>query len=202
MSIDASYSTVAFEYSDLYARYNITSRQGLLDRIKFLEQAGIPVLITKRGRKKFVASSTLQWLDDLHEHLQSGGRLAGFVPNLSQESQTKHVNSFVVPNDDGVEEIAKEITQGIQIRSSIDLIQLASAIAYSVRKPQDPYSNYKQLEEIYQNGWHISSQNLRELINRSLAHSGGEIAWGGFKAIRVKRGWWKIQKDLSDRLVP
>jgi hypothetical protein len=81
----------------------------------------------------------------------------------------------------------------IQSLSTEQFLELAQAIALLIR-PTDPFANYEQLERFLRFGWHIHSNQLKELIG--LHPKGDRFEWGGFVLTRVKtrKPWWKVER--------
>jgi hypothetical protein len=139
---------------ELQTRYNIT-RTPLYSRLKALGFT----LGKDSNNCSFATPEQIATLDELNEHLKSGGNLKNFIHSgkitvLSPTEQNTEQNT-VVP----MEKVAPENS----IAQMDYFLQVGEAIASSLRSPLE---NLKELEMAYQNKWLLEKKVLRNLLNR------------------------------------
>ena len=133
--------------AELMQRYGLSSRQSLYGRLKSLG------LVLEKGDSNKVCATDeqVQLLDELDEHLNSGGRLKGFLP------ATK-----TIP----VSDISEEVLSGSGVVSEGEISVLESlvgALATNIR-PRSPLWYHEELEKAAAGGWLLTGKEVRELI--------------------------------------
>ncbi|MGL5922177.1 hypothetical protein [Chroococcidiopsis sp.] len=132
----------------LEKRYSI-AKSVLYDRMNAL---GIKP--EKIGNRSYLSGEQLQLLDELQEHMKSGGSLAMFADRISK--QTAEQSNMMV---------AGQTTEQSTEQSALLRIVTASLLD---RQPApttlDPFENRRKLKEIAEEGWHISTSELLPLL--------------------------------------
>ena len=130
--------------ADLPDRYAI-GKQAIYNR---LEHLGIKP--HKQGRNAFIWSDQLEVLDKLHAHLQAGGFLADFEsPNVESSGLTSSLSQAMVQNLGSMRDV-----------SDAPLLPIAIAL----HSPPDPLLPHRQLKEVAEQGWQITTSQLKAII--------------------------------------
>jgi hypothetical protein len=176
--------------NQLVARYNL-ARSAVYSR---MEALGIKA--ERIGNKSYLNAEQLQLMDDLHDFIGSGGITAEFqeMRGLQRSKETPNEQSF------GLSTIQPDIAQLVAAITAA----VASRLQPSAPEP-DPFAYYEVLERAYQNGWHLSTSEVADLLNllpseirqygdsfseagfiftRAGYRAGGEVAWRVSKVVK------------------
>jgi hypothetical protein len=176
--------------NQLMVRYNLV-RSAIYTR---MEALGIKA--ERIGNKAYLNAEQIRQMDDLHDFIGAGGTTAEF-----QEMRG-------IPRS---KEVASEQSSGLSTIQP-DFAQLVAAITAAIASrlqpsaPEpDPFAYYEVLERAYQNGWHLSTSEVADLLDllpseirqygdsfseagfiftRAGYRSGGEVAWKVSKVVK------------------
>ena len=152
-----------------------TSKQTVYTR---MEALGISPF--KQGKRAYIHLDQLHQLDALHEHLAAGGHLQDFSTSASETTQLEEVDvsTHAISNTNAPLErlvnAAESLTEA--------LMEIAAA---------DPISNWRRLQEVVENGWLLTTSQVRELTG---AKPHGQ-SWRRGSFVFRKRG--KIGREAS-----
>ena len=143
-----------------------------------MEALGISPI--KQGKRAYIHLDQLHQLDALHEHLAAGGHLQDFSTSASETTQLEEVDvsTHAISNTNAPLErlvnAAESLTEA--------LMEIAAA---------DPISNWRRLQEVVENGWLLTTSQVRELTG---AKPHGQ-SWRRGSFVFRKRG--KIGREAS-----
>jgi len=174
--------------ASLQTRYSLNSRQAVYDRISALK-------ITPAARGK-LSGGQLGKLDELNEHLKSGGILSDF-----ESSHTEVMPAPVIFEDFANElaiELAIELATPAKVsdNDSENFIELIERIAAALKPAADPLQHYAALERAIASSWLLSSSEVRSLIGTK--PKGDRFQRGSFVFIRAGKigaqSAWRVVK--------
>jgi len=176
--------------ASLQTRYSLNSRQAVYDRISALK-------ITPAARGK-LSGGQLGKLDELNEHLKSGGILSDF------ESSHTEVMPAPVIFEDFAKELAIELAIELATPAKVsgndgeNFIELIERVAAAL-KPADPLQHYAALERAIASSWLLSSSEVRSLIGTK--PKGDRFQRGSFVFIRAGKiggqSAWRVVKVIT-----
>src|SRR6478672_8061517 len=139
--------------SELQARYNLTSKQSVYDRMKALE-----IVPVSRGE---ISSQALDKLDKLNEFMKKnpGTKIWEFPRNVEYESSEQLDNS-TRQLDKSTGQLDKSTGQ---LDNFNETLQLVEAIARHFATNQDPLAKYKALEYAANHIMLLPSSKIKEL---------------------------------------
>ncbi|MBD2437335.1 hypothetical protein [Nostoc sp. FACHB-110] len=161
---------------DLTNRYNI-GKTALYARF---EAAGIKPI--KEGTRSYISTEELEELDGLDSYLKTGGVLSEFRPTI-------------VP----VEEISSiAMLQNEPANFTTNwLMNVVERLIFTSRK--SPLDRYRELEEVAQNGWVLSTSDIEAIIGIKPRILG--MAYGSFQISRCgkvgREAGWIIKKKAN-----
>ena len=122
-----------------------TSKQTVYTR---MEALGISPI--KQGKRSYIHLDQLRQLDALHDHLAAGGHLQDFSTSAIETTQLEEVENYSISNTDA------PLTRLVNAAESLTgaLMDIAAA---------DPISNLRRLQEATENGWLLTTSQVREL---------------------------------------
>jgi hypothetical protein len=159
---------------ELLERYGLKTRQTLYDRLKALD---INLAKDEKGHN-YATPEQLEQLDQLDQHLQTpGATLASFTPITRTE---------IAPADtlpDSLPAIPEDTALDTQVDGR--LLVLAQAIA-SQMNPRSPLWYMDELKRAAEEGWLLTTAEVRELIGVKPTAAQGEDTY--------QRGCWLFTK--------
>lgn len=132
-------------------RYGIKTRQAMYDRLNSL---GL-TLEKDASNRNYATPEQLVILDDLHQHLKGGGTLRTYTPPTETHLEDT-VNHTV---EDAVLDKGNDIP--LDVFPSLDT--LIDTILKRVL-PTDELAHHATLERAYQQGWLLSTSEVKSLI--------------------------------------
>lgn len=169
--------------ADLMRRYNLQSRTGLANRLNALKIAAY-----KEGKSFFVPVEAIDQLDALAECLKSGAKLdeCALAVNEQMNNGISSTPFTSIPTE------RTPITPPINIQfpSTITLRLLPEDVfGVELLRDRDPLQQLRSLTDASDNGWHLPTSLLLELLNlRSLPRkNNGLFQRLGFTFERVGR---------------
>ena len=173
-----------------------TSKQTVYTR---MEALGISPF--KQGKRAYIHLDRLRQLDALHDHLAAGGHLQDFAMTAIETHPVEgvDVSNYSRSNTDA------PLTRLVNAAESL------TGALMDVASP-DPISNLRRLQEAADNGWLLTTSQVRELTGakphgpswrrgsfefRKRGKIGREAAWG---VERSSRGLPKLQQNLPHRV--
>jgi hypothetical protein len=162
--------------SELQARYNLSSKQSIYDRIKALH-----IQTVKRGE---ISSDSLDNLDNLDKFLKNnpGATLSDFPKNAEAVTASK------LDLSTGQLDLSTR-----QLDNFNETLQLVETIARHFKVETDPLAKYKALEYAANHILLLPTSKIQELIGIKPRKS--PIEWGNF--IIWKRTEVKIGRELA-----
>ena len=165
-------------------RYGI-GRTALYDRFKHAN-----IKPSKEGTRSFVSGEQLAELDRLNDHLAAGGSLSDFKPvyryaAASYGEQEEEESLASLPNS------SVDIQRTVPSANLEVLVQAVSegvsqALAASQTQPNTPLWYMKELKQAAEEGWLLTTKEVRQLISVKPQTPKGEKVY--------KRGCWLFQK--------
>jgi len=205
-----------FPVKSLMERYNIT-RSVLYNRFK-----GLGIVPTKFGRQSYVTGEELALLDQLHEYIQAGGYITGFIREFKIEEETEALPSEQSIEHNGNHTTATQKRNGNQLTTQETVIEspevleriIETTVSSTVKamsstrastlhaSNEDTLEDLETLQRIADNGWLIPTKRLAQIINRApstLARK-PEVNYCGFRLIRAQQegnqSLWRVQKPV------
>jgi len=194
-----------FPVKSLMERYNIT-RSVLYNRFK-----GLGIVPTKFGRQSYVTGEELALLDQLHEYIQAGGYITGFIREFKIEEETETLPSEQPIERNGNNATATVKRNGNQLATQNSVIEspevlekvIETTVSSTVKairaSNEDTLEDLETLQRIADNGWLIPTKRLAQIINRApstLARK-PEVNYCGFRLIRAhqegNQSLWRVQ---------
>lgn len=170
--------------SDLEARYGIKGA-ALYNRFDAvgLERKG-------SGRPAYFSREQTQLLDELHTHIQRGGRLADFLHPVQQNSSGNasdvEKGSLSQPAWSLPAHFAAFLRTDVINLVTGSLIKVGSAIFPPPLPPAKrglELAYLRELEEAYRSGWYLSTENLANLLglqSKTITNYGDRFEDAGF----------------------
>ena len=202
-----------FPVKNLMERYNIT-RSVLYNRLK-----GLGIVPTKFGRQSYVTGEELALLDQLHDYIQAGGYITGFIKDYKMEEETESLpfeqkverngsNATATQKQNGnqlaMQETVIESPEVLEriiettVSSTVKAMSSTQAIALRASN-EDTLEDLETLQRIADKGWLIPTRRLAEIIDRApstLARK-PEVNYCGFRLIRSQQegnqSLWRVQ---------
>jgi len=162
--------------SELQARYNLTSRQSVYDRIKALH-----IETVQRGE---ISSDSLDKLDKLDKFLKNN-------PGTSISEFPKHTEAITTTK--------LKLSTG-QLDNFNETLQLVEALARHFAANQDPLAKYKALEYAANHMMLLPSSKVRELTGAKPSKNGFQRGIFIFSKTENKIGRetaWRVQMTPS-----
>jgi biotin operon repressor len=190
-----------YSVADLEERLGI-SRSNVYKRLDALNIKG-----EKVGGKVFFNADQYQQLKALNLHILKGGTLTDYPPlnngkqaepDLSRPSQDK-----LVVSRETQDKVDRQMETAIALSGVLDTI--ASKVIAMLPTPSepmpeqpDPLAQLRQLQEVCDRGWLLSSSQLAPLLNRQSLPSGDSFERFGFRFSRSGKNGsesaWRIEK--------
>ena len=162
--------------ASLQERYSLSSRQAVYDRIAALR-------ITPAARGK-LSTGQLGKLDELNEHLKSGGILSDF--------ESSHTEIIPAP----IATIGPTTPAKLTSSDGENFIELIERVAAALKPTADPLQHYTSLERAIASSWLLSTAEVRSLI--STKPHGDRFQRGSFIFIRSGKiggqSAWRVAK--------
>lgn len=166
--------------ASLQTRYSLNSRQAVYDRISALK-------ITPAARGK-LSDGQLDKLDELNEHLKSGGILSDFESSHTEVIPT--TISLIEPATAAVKPAGSD---------NENFIELIERVAAALKPAADPLQHYTALERAIASSWLLSTAEVRSLI--STKPHGDRFQRGSFIFIRTGKiggqAAWRVAKVVT-----
>jgi len=194
-----------YPVKSLMERYNIT-RSVLYNRFK-----GLGIVPTKFGRQSYVTGDELALLDQLHEYIQAGGYITGFIRDyqIQEEPESLPSEQAVEHNGNGKATTQtkhrKELVANSQLLQSPEGLEkvIESTVSSTVKairaSNEDSLEDLETLQRIADNGWLIPTKRLAKIIDRApstLARK-PEVQYCGFRLIRAQQegnqSLWRVR---------
>lgn len=161
--------------ASLQEKYSLSSRQAVYDRLAALK-------ITPAARGK-LSTGQVDKLDELNEHLKSGGNLADF----------EHSHTEIIPAP--IATIEPTTIAKPAVADGENFIELIERVAAAL-KPADPLQHYTALERAIASSWLLSTAEVRSLIGTK--PMGDRFQRGSFIFIRSGKiggqSAWRVAK--------
>lgn len=165
--------------ASLQTRYSLNSRQAVYDRISALK-------ITPAARGK-LSGGQLSKLDELNEHLKSGGILGDF--------ESSHTEIIPAP----IATIKPATPAKPAGSDGENFIELIERVAAALKPAADPLQHYAALERAIASSWLLSSSEVRSLISTN--PTGDRFQRGSFVFIRTGKiggqSAWRVTKVVT-----
>ncbi|MBD2489037.1 hypothetical protein [Aulosira sp. FACHB-615] len=165
----------------LTSRYNI-GKTALYARF---DAAGVKPI--KEGTRSYISHQDLEELDRLDSYLKTGGVLSEFRPSI-------------VP----IEEISSiEMLQDEPDNLAANwLMNVVERLIFTSQK--SPLDRYRELEEVAQNEWILSTSDVEAIIGMKPRILG--VTYGSFQIIRCgkvgREAGWLIKKSVNSEQLP
>jgi len=163
--------------ASLQTRYSLNSRQAVYDRISALK-------ITPAARGK-LSGGQLGKLDELNEHLKSGGILSDFESSHAEVMPASIASS-----------IEPATPAKLTSNDGENFIELIERVAAALKPAADPLQHYAALERAIACAWILSSSEVRSLIGTR--PTGDRFQRGSFVFIRTGKigaqSAWRVVK--------
>jgi hypothetical protein len=184
---------------ELQDRYKIASRSALYSRLKAIEIN----LDKDSSGSAFATETQVKLLDDLDQHLKSGGNLKNFAStsDVSVLSPSDRQNSTIVSTkkqSDQVVQSSQDTVQSVQysqlnLFQFQDLMDVGVAIASQLKSP---INHWKELIYAADNNLILSTSEIQQLTG--VKPFGSEWVRGSFRFVRSgkigSQSAWKIEK--------
>jgi len=184
-----------FPVKSLMERYNIT-RSVLYNRFK-----GLGIVPKKFGRQSYVTGKELVLLDQLHEYIQAGGYITGFIKDykINHPTESLFIEEEVERNGNSLTGTTTRNGNNLASRSNIfespEVLEtviettVSSTVKAILASNTDSLEDLETLQRIADNGWLIPTQRLAKIIDRApstLARK-PEVNYCGFRLIRAQQ---------------
>jgi hypothetical protein len=194
-----------FPVKSLMERYNIT-RSVLYNRFK-----GLGIVPTKFGRQSYVTGEELALLDQLHDYIQAGGYITGFIREFKIDDETETLpseqsierngnNATATRKQNGNQLVMQEtVIESPEILERIIETTVSSTVKAIRASNEDTLEDLETLQRIADNGWLIPTKRLAQIIDRApstLARK-PEVNYCGFRLIRAQQegnqSLWRVK---------
>jgi len=194
-----------FPVKSLMERYNIT-RSVLYNRFK-----GLGIVPTKFGRQSYVTGEELALLDQLHDYIQAGGYITGFIREFKIDEETETLPSEQPIERNGNNATATRRQNGNQLATQETVIEspevleriIETTVSSTVKairaSNEDTLEDLETLQRIADQGWLIPTKRLAQIIDRApstLARK-PEVNYCGFRLIRAQQegnqSLWRVK---------
>ena len=175
---------------ELQERYGLKTRQSIYDWIK----AGNLTLPKDDRGHAYATPEQIEVLDQLVEHLKTGGTLGSFTPVSSPEIYTTADSPIDTSEPSTVYSAIDTVNSEIDT-PMVMLERLVGAIASNIQ-PRSPLWFHEELEKAAKQGWILSTSEVEALIGvkpkGEIFHRGG---WEFVRAGKIgNQGAWKVKK--------
>ena len=175
---------------ELQERYGLKTRQSIYDWIK----AGNLTLPKDERGHAYATPEQIEVLDQLVEHLKTGGTLGSFTPVSSPEIYTTADSPIDTSEPSTVYSAIDTVNSEIDT-PMVMLERLVGAIASNIQ-PRSPLWFHEELEKATKQGWILSTNEVEALIGvkpkGEIFHRGG---WEFVRAGKIgNQGAWKVKK--------
>jgi hypothetical protein len=193
-----------YPVKSLMERYNIT-RSVLYNRFK-----GLGIVPKKFGRQSYVTGEELVLLDRLHEYVQAGGYITGFIRNYQIDDSTESLPSEQEVERNGNKRVATPTRNGNNLATQQQILEspevlekvIETTVSSTVKairaSNQDSLEDLETLQRIADKGWLIPTKRLAQIIDRApstLARK-PEVQYCGFRLVRAQQegnqSLWKV----------
>ena len=181
-----------FPVKELMGRYGI-GRTALYDRFKHAN-----IKPDKEGTRSFISGEQLAELDRLNDHLASGGSLSDFAPAYSFPEEGQQL--ALIPNSSA--DVQPIEPASLQVLVEAVSVGVERAIA-SQAQPPNPLWYMKELKQAAEEGWLLTTSEIRELIGvKPTANKGSNTykrgCWTFTKAGKIgNQTAWQVSKQSS-----
>ncbi|NEO50899.1 MAG: hypothetical protein F6K55_45215 [Moorea sp. SIO4A3] len=183
---------------DLQTRYNI-GRSALYERFKHAN-----IKPNKEGTRSFVSGEQLEELDCLHNHLERGGTFEDFEAFLTLE-YTENIQEAISLNSSPDSPVDVHRTSSWEAeREALEV--LIDAIASGIERvginrlqPVNPIGYMQQLKMAAEEGWLLTTSEVKELIKVKPHIRKGEDAYRRGSWVFIKSG--KIGRETAWRVI-
>jgi hypothetical protein len=163
------------DVNQLQDRYDL-SRKALYDRLKALK-----IQLARSGNKVFANDQQLEILDELNDHLKSGGTLKNFSPALATTAIVETVQSPL---------------NNVQSPLNNDTSTLALIDYLANLNQRSPLDSYRDLEEAALKNWILSSNQIKKLLG--VKPKGESFTRGNWKVMKAgklgNQSGWTVSK--------
>ena len=177
--------------SSLPDRYGV-ARSQIYNRLNKLN-----LQTQKRGNKAYVNAQQIAQLDQIHQLITQGLSLDEAVAQMQS-----HSDGPITPQDSPMRQSHETpqdslMRQSYDLTGQLDLRGLLAAIATIQQPPSaDPLAMFRQLEEIAQHNWLLSTSQLADIIG--VKPKGESCDRFGFRFTRSGKNGsetaWKVEK--------
>ncbi|QDZ41618.1 hypothetical protein FRE64_16735 (plasmid) [Euhalothece natronophila Z-M001] len=194
-----------YPVKSLMERYRIT-RSVLYNRFK-----GLGIVPTKFGRQSYVTGEELALLDQLHDYIQAGGYITGFIQEYQFNEESEALpsegnverngnNSTGTLSHNGKQLANKEaVIESPEVLEKIIETTVSSTVKAIRASNQDTLEDLETLQRIADQGWLIPTKRLAQIIDRApstLARK-SEVNYCGFRLIRAQQegnqSLWRVK---------
>ncbi|NER27263.1 MAG: hypothetical protein F6J89_06395 [Symploca sp. SIO1C4] len=165
-----------YPVAELPSRYKL-GKQAVYNRLEALQ-----IKPHRQGNRSYIGLEQLQALDQLEEHLVSGGTMGDF--------NSPPLESSLSPVD------TVDLSTGLN--RTDDLITLIERIATAVKPLSDPLAHLEQLEKAVANNWLLSTKEVQRVIG--VKPKGEKFTRGSFTFVRSgkigNQSAWRVVKSL------
>ena len=175
---------------ELQERYGLKTRQSIYDWIK---AAKFELAKDDRGHA-YATPEQIEVLDQLVEHLKTGGTLGSFTPVSSPEIYTS-VDSHIDTSEPSTVYQIVDTVNSTEDSPMVMLERLVGVIVSNIQ-PRSPLWYHEELEKASKQGWILSTSEVETLIG--VKPKGEVFCRGGWEFVRAgkigNQGAWKVNK--------
>jgi hypothetical protein len=184
--------------ASLSDRYKV-ARSNVYNRLSALQ-----IEPEKQSGKAFINADQLAQMDQLDQHLKTGGTLGDFPGAGGNDLSYRPMGQ--VEKSYRTQDKMPDLSQPMALAMG-GMVEAIAAKIYDlmvIQTPQlsDPLANLRTLEEAYQNKWLLSSSQLAPLLGLKGLPSGEAFQRHGFIFTRSGKNGvesaWKITKFVAD----
>ena len=175
---------------ELQERYGLKTRQSIYDWIK----AGNLTLPKDDRGHAYATPEQIEVLDQLVEHLKTGGTLGSFTPVSSPEIYTTADSPIDTSEPSTVYSAIDTVNS--EIDTPMVMLERLVGVIVSNIQPRSPLWFHDELEKATKQGWILSTSEVESLIGikpkGEIFHRGG---WEFVRAGKIgNQGAWKVNK--------
>jgi hypothetical protein len=165
--------------ADLQGRYSLDSRQSVYNRLKHLH------ITPEKGK---ISADQLQEMDDLHAYLQQ--------PNAKMSDYPVSTGQLNLSNGQAINQPSGQLD--LSSGQTDRLWLLLETLANRLQPPtSDPLAPQRQLEEIADRGWIVTTSQLRSILGVQ-PREGDRLGFQLVKVGRVGREMgWRVECKKS-----
>ena len=175
---------------ELQERYGLKTRQSIYDWIK----AGNLILPKDERGHAYATPEQIEVLDQLVEHLKTGGTLGSFTPVSSPEIYTSVDSQIDTSEPSTVYQIVDTVNSTED--SPMVMLERLVGVVVSNIQPRSPLWFHDELEKAAKQGWILSTSEVETLIG--VKPKGEVFCRGGWEFVRAgkigNQGAWKVNK--------